>query len=60
MEKLITEVTAMGVNIDRIYDFVRAQSQAQQQTAAAVQEEYNDEEEADDAADFDLSAAFGE
>ncbi|MDD6778494.1 MAG: DUF2723 domain-containing protein [Bacteroidales bacterium] len=60
MEKLITEVTAMGVNIDRIYDFVRAQSQAQQQTAAAVQEEYNEEEEADDAADFDLSAAFGE
>ena len=59
MEKLLSEVTAMGVNIDRIYDFVRAQTQQQQQAAAAAQaseEVYAEEPDAD----FDLSSAFGE
>ena len=59
MEKLLSEVTAMGVNIDRIYDFVRAQAQQQQQAAAAAQaseEVYAEEPDAD----FDLSSAFGE
>ena len=61
LEKLVKKITDMGVNIDRIYDFVRAQAQATQAQNASQQEEVElaDDEVLAEDADADWSEAFG-
>ena len=59
LEKLVKKITDMGVNIDRMYDFVRAQA-AQAQNASQQDEEDETEDVADaEDADIDWSEAFG-
>ena len=61
LEKLVKKITDMGVNIDRIYDFVLAQAQATQAQNASQQEEVElaDDEVLAEDADADWSEAFG-
>ena len=60
-DKLVEKVTKIGVNIDRLYEFVRARSQASEPAAVPVTEsEDAADEEEEDAADIDWSSAFGE
>ena len=61
LEKLVKKITDMGVNIDRMYDFVRAQAQAAQAQNDSQQVEEDETEDVADAedADIDWSEAFG-
>ncbi len=60
-DKLVEKVTKIGVNIDRLYEFVRARSQASEPAAApATESEDAADEGEEDAADIDWSSAFGE
>ena len=61
LEKLVKKITDMGVNIDRMYDFVRAQAQAAQAQNDSQQVEEDETEDVADAEDanIDWSEAFG-